>query len=119
MEDLLRQDNRAQGLASFMKVLHNNRPHWSDEKAGFYPLRKRLVEGADSNPDAVFMVDIGGSQGQDFLRLLSHVDATEIPGRLVVQDQDHVVNAAGTGTLPSKIEKMAHDFFKPQPIQGK
>lgn len=111
-EELLRRDHQAQGLASFMKVLYNGRPHWSDEKAGFYPVRRRLIEGADGSPDSVFMVDVGGSQGQDFVRLLNQVNPANIPGRLIVQDQSHVVNSAGTDMLPSKIERMAYDFFK-------
>lgn len=119
MQAIMLRDGQMQGLASLMKLWLDNRPHWSDEKAGFYPVRKRLIEGASDSADATFLVDVGGSKGHDFLRLFAHLDPAEIPGRLVLQDQPHVVESIVSGSLPSRVETTAHDFFTPQPIKGR
>lgn len=119
MQEMIVRNGHVQGLASLMKVWLDKRPHWSDEKSGFYPVRERLIKGANDSSEAVFMVDVGGSRGHDFLRLFSHVSPDEIPGRLIVQDQPPVVASIADGSLPSKVEKMAYDFFTPQPVQGR
>ncbi|KAK5944194.1 hypothetical protein PMZ80_003475 [Knufia obscura] len=116
--DMMKRDDQFKGLEGLMKVWLNGRPHWSDEGAGFYPIRKRLIEGADKSPDAAFLVDVGGGHGQDFPRLLANVPETDIPGRLVLQDQPHVIAEITESSLPASVEKMGYDFFTPQPIQG-
>lgn len=74
-----------------------------------------LLDGADlSKP---LFVDVGGAQGLDTQRLLDkHPD---LPSDvLIVQDLPEVITTHSTEKLDSRIRKMAHDFFQPQPIAG-
>ncbi|KAK3693085.1 S-adenosyl-L-methionine-dependent methyltransferase [Podospora appendiculata] len=85
-------------------------------EAGFYPVRERLVDGGcvdDDDPEAVFLVDIGGSTGHDMVVFQSVYP--DVPGRLVVQDLPDVVAGA---KVDGRIELMAHDFFQAQPVRG-
>jgi len=88
------------------------RPSWMD--AGFYPVQERLVDGANTGPEDVLLVDIGGNLGHDldeFRR--KHPDA---PGRLILQDLPPVLSQIKE--LDSKIERMEYDFYTEQPIKG-
>ena len=115
---MMKRDDKFKGLEGLMKVWLNGRPHWSDEAGGFYAIRERLVKGANESPEAAFLVDVGGGHGQDFPRLFANVPQTEIPGRLVLQDQPHVIAEIAEDSLPTSVEKMSYDFFAPQPVQG-
>lgn len=115
--EVMKKYDKFPGLESLMKVWLDKRPHWSDEAAGYYPIRKRLIQGAETGPEAAFLVDLGGGHGQDFLRLLANVPENEIPGRLILQDLPHVIDDIAPGSLPDKVEKMQHDFFTEQPIK--
>lgn len=82
--------------------------------AGFFPVRERLVEGADTSDEAAFLVDIGGSLGHDlseFNRKHPHV-----PGRLILQDLPSVLSQIPQ--IDSKIEVMPYDFYTENPIKG-
>lgn len=98
---------------SHMTVYHKGRPSWVDDD--FYPIQDRLVKGMRDDPDSVFLVDVGGSKGQDLEELLQK--HPNIPGKLILQDQPEVVKEARP--LPESVEVMGHDFLKPQPIRGK
>lgn len=80
----------------------------------FYPVHKRLVLGAETDPGTVFLVDIGGSIGHDLVEF--HEKHPEVPGRLVLQDLPDVIK--GIGELNSRIERMPYDFLTEQPIKG-
>lgn len=116
--ELMRRDGLMPALESLMRVLFDKRPHWSAEKSGFYPVRERLLEGVSKDPDAAFLVDVGGGQGQDFPRLLANVPEDEIAGRLVLQDTPDVIASVPEGSLPKRVEVMGYDFFTPQPVTG-
>lgn len=89
------------------------RPSWMN--ADFFPVRERLVKGAKSEDDSVFIVDIGGSIGHDLAEFATkHPDT---PGRLVLQDLPVVLGQIAT--LDAKIERMAYDFYTEQPLSGK
>lgn len=60
------------------------------------------------------LVDIGGNTGQQAARLLSKYP--ELAGRVVVQDRDEVVNSA---PAIKGVQFMAHNFFSPQPVNGR
>lgn len=63
----------------------------------------------------VLIVDIGGSSGHDLVGFRS--GHPEIPGRLILQDLPHAIEATNEEELRShNIETMAHDFFTPEPI---
>lgn len=79
-----------------------------------YPCPERLFEGFDKSFNDVFIVDVGGGRGHDMMRLLKQ--EPQLPGRIILQDQAPVLDSAGE--LDLRIEKMAYDFFTPQPIKG-
>ena len=85
---------------------------WVDP--GFYPVEERLGNGMKQGADEVLLVDVGGGLGHD-LELLKQKHAG-VPGRLVLQDKEEVLSQI---TAPNAVfEKMAHDFFTPQPMHG-
>lgn len=82
--------------------------------ADFFPVKERLIKGAKSEEDAVFVVDIGGSIGHDLAEFAAkHPDA---PGRLVLQDLPAVLGQIAS--LDEKIERMPYDFYTEQPLLG-
>jgi hypothetical protein len=61
----------------------------------------------------VFVVDVGGGQGQFLSRIIQ--EHPYLPGRKVLQDQPSVAAGAAKDAL---FESQGYDFFTPQPIQG-
>ncbi|MCJ1434336.1 hypothetical protein MMC27_003703 [Xylographa pallens] len=99
-------------FGNLMAGYRQGRPSWMDPD--FYPVNDRLVKGANTSADAVFLVDVGGSLGQD-IKEFQHKHPN-IPGRLVLQDKPEVLEKV-TDTNDS-IELMGTDFFNPQPVTG-
>ncbi|MCJ1443269.1 MAG: hypothetical protein MMC23_003767 [Stictis urceolatum] len=98
-------------FASYMGGYRAGMPFWADE--GFYPFNKRLVDGFDG--ESALLVDVGGGDGHDLLELLGKHG--EVPGKLVLQDQESVISKvieAGT----KGFETTTHDFFEEQPVKG-
>ncbi|KAM0715778.1 hypothetical protein Q7P37_008292 [Cladosporium fusiforme] len=88
------------------------RPSWMN--ANFFPVQQRLIDGAKTEADPVFIVDIGGSIGHDLAEFAQkHPNA---PGRLVLQDLPAVLGQIGS--LDERIVRMEYDFFTKQPLQG-
>ncbi|KAK2752486.1 o-methyltransferase [Colletotrichum kahawae] len=79
-------------------------PAWID----IYPADSLL----DTNPDTSLLVDIGGSTGHDILKF--HGLYPDKASRLYLEDLGSVVEKA---ELPSGVNKVAYDFFTPQPVQ--
>jgi hypothetical protein len=71
------------------------------------------VESKNSGSN-VFLVDVGGGQGQYLDHLLKLHPC--LPGHKILQDLPTVT--AGVDQSSSSFEFMAHDFFTPQPIKG-
>ncbi|CAK47959.1 hypothetical protein CBS63078_7176 [Aspergillus niger] len=63
----------------------------------------------------VLAVDIGGGKGKAISRIRSFCNG--LPGRYILQDQEHVVKSV-EGSLDPSIERMAYNFFTEQPIRG-
>lgn len=82
----------------------------------FYPVEQRLINGAQTQDDAVFLVDVGGGKGHDLQEL--YQKHPNLPGTLVLQDLKGVISEAKALGLNEKIIPMAHDFFTAQPIIG-
>lgn len=61
------------------------------------------------------VVDVGGGRGHASQVIRDELE--EVAGRVILQDQLGAIKEV-ENQLPS-IEKMAHNFFQPQPIQGK
>ena len=83
---------------------------------GFYPVDKNLVEDAKTSDRVVFLVDVGGGQGYDLQELLQKYP--NLPGLLVLQDLQEVIEEAEASGLDKRIITMAHDIFEPQRIRG-
>lgn len=75
-----------------------------------YPVAE---ETAGFKGDRAAFVNVGGGIGHqcaEFKRAYP-----EIPGRVVLQDLQHSIDAA----LPTPgVDNMVHDFFEPQPVEG-
>ena len=93
----------------YMSNFNEGHRVWSD----LYPVEDRLGKGADTDANAVMMVDVGGGLGHQAAGLRKKFP--QLPGRFVVQD----LNA-----LPPDSDRVAgveyevHDFMKEQPIKG-
>lgn len=104
-----------QAFHGYIHALRIHRPSWTE----MYPVQEHLISGLKTEPgDASAFVDVGGGTGQilqDF-----HAAVPEYTGRLVLQEQAPVIQAAEAGGLGQsrRIELQVHDFFTPQPIKG-
>lgn len=78
-----------------------------------YPAASEL-SNAESDPEGVLMVDVGGGPGQELVGLKQK--HPELPGRYVLEDLP--VTLDRISGLPAGIEKVAYDFFTPQPIKS-
>jgi hypothetical protein len=67
----------------------------------------------DQSKSEVFIVDVGGGQGQFLGRIIQ--EHPDLPGRKVLQDQPSVVSLVDKDAL---YESQGYDFFKPQLIRG-
>ncbi|KAK7222798.1 hypothetical protein V2G26_010801 [Clonostachys chloroleuca] len=81
---------------------------------GFYPVKENLINGADTSPDAPFIVDIGGSIGHDLVSFKQH--HPDHPGKLVLEDLPVVIGQITD--LDSEIERVSYDFHTEQPKKG-
>ncbi|CAF9930697.1 hypothetical protein IMSHALPRED_008255 [Imshaugia aleurites] len=108
---------RPERLSQFqhhMAGYRTGRPSWMDPN--FYPVEQNLVEGAKTEDDAVFLVDVGGGKGHDLQEL--HRKHPTLPGKLVLQELKDVIEEASASGLGEKIVPMEHDFFTKQPVLG-
>lgn len=95
---------------SFMEGDRGDRPDWVD----WFPVQERVIDGFRGDENDVLFVDIAGGRGHDLKSFQTKFPGA--PGRLVLEDQPHVIEEAKVG---GKIEKMSFDLFKEQPVQGK
>lgn len=91
---------------SYMSSRREEQLNWFN----VYPL-ERLITGAKSHPDSVFLVDIGGNQGHDLSAL--RANCPKIPGRLILQDLPQIM----ANVDRREIEVMDHSFFGPPAYQ--
>ncbi|KAK1638741.1 S-adenosyl-L-methionine-dependent methyltransferase [Colletotrichum phormii] len=81
---------------------------------GFFPVKERLIEGANTDADAPFLVDIGGSIGHDLAEFHSYYP--KAPGKLILQDLPVFIGQIQE--LTPAITPMGHDFLTEQPVKG-
>jgi hypothetical protein len=111
-EFLYSRPRSAEQLHHAMDGFQQGQARWFDP--GFYPVAESLITGADTtDPDAVFLVDVGGSTGHDIARF--HQRHPDVPGRLVLQDLPEVVENLDLG---SGIEVLGRDFFVEGTVKG-
>ena len=81
---------------------------------GFYDFSQ-----LNSHDDRPILVDIGGATGASIARILEAYPA--LPARkFVLQDLKTVLaEARRDSTLPKDVVLMEHDFYTPQPVNGK
>ena len=106
-EWLKQHPEQSENLGGLLKGLglHVLSP-WYD----IYPVDQLLNSAKEG---AALVVDVGGGTGSDLEGFQKRYP--QPPRRLILQDlPDTLENATG---LDDKIEIMAHDFFKPQPIK--
>jgi hypothetical protein len=97
-------------FASMMDVWSRGRPRFFSED--FYPVKDRLVSGAEK--DEPFLVDVGGGSGHDVEGVRQAFEG-ELPGKLVLQDRPEIIEIAKIGP---GVEGMPHDFLTEQPVKG-
>lgn len=111
---LTTRPERLSQFQNHMAGYRMGRSGWMDPH--FYPVEERLVKGARTDEDAVFLVDLGGGKGHDLAEL--HQKHPNLPGKLVLQDHPNVIEEAAAMGLDKKIVTMGYDFFTPQPLVG-
>lgn len=79
-----------------------------------FPITEQFVAGLRSDPQAVIIVDVGGSQGHDLLKLRQQFPG--LSGRMILQDLPETIDALGDAL--SDIEPMPYNFYSPQPVNG-
>ena len=80
----------------------------------FYLVEKNLVEGAQTEYDAVFLIDVGGGKGEGLQEL--YRKHPRLPGKVVLEEVQSVIEEAEAFGLDEKTVPMNHDFFANQPI---
>lgn len=113
--DLCQRDPSAGGsFIGLMTALATHKMDWTD----VYDTNL-VVEGADlSDSGRALFVDIGGAHGLDSARFLSKHPKLPTSAKVVVQDLPEVVSTHAKETLSPRIDRMAYDFFQPQPLLG-
>lgn len=114
------EPHKSELFNKIMAAFKMNRENWVD----IFPFEKELNELKNSvAADQVLVIDIAGGVGhrlKDF-----KIKFPKAPGRAILQDQGHVLPSESNnpeifaGLQKCGIETMAHDIFKPQPIQGR
>lgn len=110
--ELLTSSSAHDAFMSYLATFNEGHKEWTD----FYPIVERLgVEaGAETDPTAVMMVDVGGGLGYQAINVKHKFP--ELPGRFVVQDLAHGLPSLEKRT--TDLEYMEHDFNTEQPVKG-
>lgn len=99
---------------TFMGNTMGARRYWLD----WWPVEERVFEGVEG-ADNTLLVDVGGGKGHDIMAFKERFGTREKGvGRLVLQDQPHVLEEIGEGKLGEGIEKCGYDFFTEQPVKS-
>ena len=92
-----------------MSTFNEGHKDWTE----VYPVEERIGSDADTSPDAVLMVDVGGGYGHQTVKLKRKFP--NLPGRFVVQD---LLALPPEKTRVNDVEYMEHDFMTEQPVKG-
>lgn len=108
---------RLQKSPAYFEVFTGHMEAWTAWKTPWTKVYSttKLLEGADLSRGSPFVVDVGGNTGIDITHVLNK--HPELPaGSLVLQDLPEIIANA---QVDKRVTAMAHDFFLPQPVQGK
>ncbi|TGO50725.1 hypothetical protein BOTNAR_0382g00110 [Botryotinia narcissicola] len=99
---------------TFMGNKMGARKYWLD----WWPVEERVFKGVEG-ADNTLLVDVGGGKGHDVMAFKEKFERREKGvGRLVLQDQSHVLEEIGESELDEGIEKCGYDFFTEQPVKN-
>ncbi|KAL4917428.1 O-methyltransferase [Aspergillus aurantiobrunneus] len=101
-----------QHLNDYLAGYNLGRPLWMDPTV--FPVKERLIDGADTSLNAAFLVDIGGNLGHDLERF--HRRYPDAPGKLILQDLPMMIRQIQD--LDPTIVRMEYDFHQEQPVKG-
>lgn len=76
-----------------------------------FPWKEELIK-CRTSPETPLVVDVGGGRGHAAQVIHDQLDG--VPGRVILQDRAVAIKEVENKL--SNIEKMAHDFFQPQPV---
>ncbi|KAL1882842.1 hypothetical protein Daus18300_000480 [Diaporthe australafricana] len=112
---LLSHPRQMEVFMQAMATLRDGMPNWFD----IVDFRQEILHGDNTDSATPLFVDVGGAMGQQSISFKKAYP--DLKGRVIVQDQAQVVGQIEATPLPDfeGIEAMAHDFFKPQPIQAR
>lgn len=96
----------------FMSIRREGLVVWHET----YPMADQLGPGADTDPEAVMLVDVGGGWGHDLKSFLKAHPG--LSGRLILQDLPIIIDQVQSGSDSNGIELMSYDVFTPQPVKG-
>ena len=83
---------------------------------GMFPFLSMQKE-VEADRERAFIVDVGGGRGQSLLAIRNETSGG-FGARMILQDLPHVLDTISPQDIPG-IEKMAHDFYTPQPVKRK
>ncbi|KAF7618333.1 hypothetical protein AFLA_007230 [Aspergillus flavus NRRL3357] len=92
----------------FMKAQRGSQPKCFD----LYPFDEESKGWPSDKP---LFVDVGGGAGYQTVSFLERFP--NLPGRVVLQDLPEPIEDAKS-VVPENVERMAHNFFEPQPVIG-
>ncbi|KAM3153506.1 O-methyltransferase penC [Botrytis cinerea] len=102
---------------TFMGNTMGARKYWLD----WWPVEERVFEGmkVGNEEENTLLVDVGGGKGHDVMAFKQRFGGRgKGLGRLILQDQPHVLEEIGKGELGEGIEKCGYDFFTEQPVKN-
>ena len=102
--------NAMQNFNTYMTGNRGSRPSWIE----WFPVEDNLLRDAKEDEGTVLIVDVAGGRGHDleaFRQKFPHAK-----GRMILQDLPHVIE--DIQYLDPRIERMAHDMFLPQSVEG-
>ena len=97
---------------NYMEIRRRGLVKWHET----FPMAKELGPGAKTDKDSVMIVDVGGNKGHELGSF--HETHPEIPGRLILQDLDVMIESVNKNGPPESVEAQVYDFFTPQPVKG-
>lgn len=110
--DLMARPENKRYSEAFNQIMEMQKIANDDSFHPGYPAGERLK---NDDPERVLFVDVGGSMGHQVRKFAAKYPS--LPGKLVLEDLPQVVERAVD--VPDTIQKIGHDFFKPQPASVK
>lgn len=87
--------------------------HGLPEFVDVFPFEQQI--GQNTTDDTVLFVDIGSALGSQSVLVRNRFP--HLKGRVIIQDQQHVIDAWQANAQPG-IGSQVYDFFTPQPVKG-